>query len=197
MITHTSLITDDIIAPELVAGQSIIVYQTDTGRQLLRVDAAPVARAGQNFSLAPDGLSLAVIRNNAVEIYPLPPLSGKDREAVQRAAATAPQLTGSPSGRFSPEAIGDAAAPSSPPSTPSRPNVPIYNTAPAPAPWPPPASSSSKSQSPSQPAKAEDPPAPQQSEQNSAGAEEQTRRKPPTLYNESGEHPGTNSQQPK
>jgi len=95
MLTHTSLVTDETISPELVVGQSIIVYQTETGRQILRVDATPVARAGQNFALAPDGLSLAVIRTDALEIYSLPPLTGKEREAVKLAEASAPRLEGS------------------------------------------------------------------------------------------------------
>src|SRR6185437_10840438 len=53
-----------------LTGQSVIVYQMESGKQLLHVDCSPVVRAGQNFALSPDGMSLAVVRENAVEIFP-------------------------------------------------------------------------------------------------------------------------------
>lgn len=97
VITRSSLVDSDALAPELFDGQSVTVYQTDSGRQLLRVDAAPIARAGQNFTLSPDGLSLAVIRNGAVDLFRLPPLTPKEREAVQLAVSSAPQVDADPS----------------------------------------------------------------------------------------------------
>jgi hypothetical protein len=96
VLTRTSLIDSDSVSPDLFEGQVVVVYQTDSGRQLLRIDTAPISRAGQNFALAPDGLSLAVVRNEAVEIYNLPPLTSKEREAVQMAEASAPQIDGDP-----------------------------------------------------------------------------------------------------
>ena len=47
-------------ASDEVGAQSVVVYQTDTGKQLLHVECSPVERAGQNFTLSPDGLSLAL-----------------------------------------------------------------------------------------------------------------------------------------
>jgi len=73
------------------------------GKQLLKVVTSPIQRAGQNFTLSPDGLSLAVIHDNAaakgnlvthqtsIEIYKLPPLSAKDAAQIKVEAAMAPE----------------------------------------------------------------------------------------------------------
>lgn len=74
-----------------LTGQSVVVYQMESGKQLLHVDCSPVVRAGQNFALSPDGMSLAVVRENAVEIFPLPPLSKKDQADVQEARTLIPK----------------------------------------------------------------------------------------------------------
>jgi hypothetical protein len=118
VLTRTSLIDSDSVSPDLFAGQVVVVYQTDSGRQLLRIDTAPISRAGQNFALAPDGLSLAVVRNEAVEIYNLPPLTSKERQAVQMAEASAPQIDGDPA-LLLPSGGGSNTAPSSSDATPS------------------------------------------------------------------------------
>jgi len=112
LLTHSSVVqTSDILMPELVAGQTIVVYQTDSGRQILRVDAAPVSRAGQNFALAPDGMTLAVIRTDAVEVYALPTLTPRERDAVKLAESSAPQEDNTPPGLFdSPIPRSDAAS---------------------------------------------------------------------------------------
>ena len=38
-------------------------------------DASPVLTAGQNVALSPDGKRFAIVRNGAVEVYDLPPVS--------------------------------------------------------------------------------------------------------------------------
>ena len=88
-----------------LTGQEVRVIQTYNGRQLLRVPTSPIQRVGQNFALSPDGLSLAVIHDNAavhgeetlhdtaVEIYDLPQLSQKDRKEIDAEAALAPPHT--------------------------------------------------------------------------------------------------------
>jgi len=96
VLTHASMVETEAVSPEIFDGQAITVYQTDSGRQLLRVEATPVARAGQNFSLSPDGLRLAVIRDGALEVYNLPQLTSAERKAVQMAEAAAPQIDGDP-----------------------------------------------------------------------------------------------------
>lgn len=79
------------IAAASLTGQSVVVYQTESGKQILRVDCSPIARAGQNFALSPDGMHLAVIRGGAIEIYGLPPLSTKDLADVKEARAMVPE----------------------------------------------------------------------------------------------------------
>ncbi len=83
----------DLPMPELFGPQSIVVYQIDSGKQLLHVEALPMQRAGQNFTLSPDGLSLAVVHTDEIDIYSLPPLTPKDQAAVKEAQAMAPPET--------------------------------------------------------------------------------------------------------
>jgi len=191
VLTHSSVVqTGDLLMPELVAGQSIAVYQTDSGRQILRVDAAPVVRAGQNFALAPDGMTLAVVQGSTVELHSLPSLSANEREAVKLAEASAPQDDGAPmqlgetpSESTSPSAPSVAAAPS--PAATST-NSPAASEAA-------PASSSSTASSPEEKQDkqtVENKPAADTPDEPPADA----RRKPPTLYNEPGETPGGSQQ---
>lgn len=74
-----------------LTGQNVVVYQMESGKQILHVDCSPVARAGQNFALSPDGMGLAVVRENALEVFPLPPLSKKDQADVKEARALIPK----------------------------------------------------------------------------------------------------------
>jgi hypothetical protein len=74
----------------MLATQEIRVYQTHSGQQLLRVEASPVQRSGDNFDLSPEGLHLAVIRGNAVEVHTLPALTEADRAAIRKAKAVQP-----------------------------------------------------------------------------------------------------------
>lgn len=191
MLTHTSLITDETISQELVAGQNIVVYQTDTGSQLLRVNATPVARAGQNYTLSPSGTGLAVIRTDAIEIYALPELSGKDREALQKAEAAAPQLgvrtrtnpmPSSPAPVSSGSADDRTEAQSSP--------QPAQSDGTARAPE----TSVTQPATESRPAEPATQPAPAS---QAAEGDEQAPRKPPTLYNEPGEHPPAQPDRPR
>jgi hypothetical protein len=90
IMLRTSAIADQPISSDEVSAQAVVVYQTNTGKQLLRADCSPVARAGQNFSLSPNGLSLAVVHADAIEVYTLPPLTDKDAAAVKLAQTSAP-----------------------------------------------------------------------------------------------------------
>ncbi len=94
----TAAVAGDTIAynPSLFGAQVVTVFQTDSGKQILRLECTPVLPAGQNFDLSPDGTDLAVIREAAVEIHHLPPLSAKDRAGIAKAAALAPELTDGP-----------------------------------------------------------------------------------------------------
>ena len=100
LITRGSIPDMDLPLPEFFGPQSIVVYQIDSGKQLLRVESLPVQRAGQNFSLSPDGLSFAVLHTGEIDIYSLPPLTPKDQAAVKEAQAMAPPETDAPVGPF-------------------------------------------------------------------------------------------------
>ena len=81
----------DNIVPEELNAQEITVMQHHDGRLLLKVQASPIQRAGQNFDLAPDGLAMAVLRAGNIEVYRLGPLSAQDQRAVESAAKNAPE----------------------------------------------------------------------------------------------------------
>jgi hypothetical protein len=90
ILLRNSVIPDQPISADEVSAQAVVVYQTGTGKQLLRADCSPVERAGQNFALSPNGLALAVVHADAVEIYTLPPLTPKDEDAIKLAQALTP-----------------------------------------------------------------------------------------------------------
>jgi hypothetical protein len=58
--------------------QEVRVYQTQTGDLLLKVSCSPVIRTSENFDLSEDGMQLAVIRKEALEVYRLPELTAAD-----------------------------------------------------------------------------------------------------------------------
>ena len=96
ILLRGSAIPDQPVSSDEVGAQSIVVYQTETGKQLLHAECSPVERAGQNFTLSPDGLSLALVHADAIEIYRLPPLSEKDQTSVKLAENSAPAETDLP-----------------------------------------------------------------------------------------------------
>ena len=53
------------------AGQTILVYSAQTGKNLLRVTTLPIYAAGGNFALSPKGNHLAVLQNGVIQIYPI------------------------------------------------------------------------------------------------------------------------------
>ncbi len=98
-VTTAAVIGDpatSAIASGQYSSQIVTVFQTDSGRQVLRQECTPVFPSGQNFDLSPDGADLAIIRDSAVEIHHLPPLSSRDRAGVAKAAALAPEPSEGP-----------------------------------------------------------------------------------------------------
>jgi hypothetical protein len=87
---------DQLLSADEMSNQAIVVYQTSSGKQVLRVECSPVERAGQNFALSPNGLGLAVIHAEAIEIYSLPPLTPKEAADVQLAENSAPEENDAP-----------------------------------------------------------------------------------------------------
>ena len=85
MISASATNLENLI-PDEIQGQEITVFQSYDGRQLQKLNASPVQRAGQNFDLAPSGLALAVIQNGNIAVYKLPPLTGKDQAALKARA---------------------------------------------------------------------------------------------------------------
>jgi hypothetical protein len=77
--------------PSQIIEQEVRVLQSYDGRQLLKVDCSPVQASGQNFAIAPDGMSLAVMQD-AIVVYALPPLSEADRKAVAAAQELTPKV---------------------------------------------------------------------------------------------------------
>ncbi|HEY5330258.1 MAG TPA: hypothetical protein VIJ79_10270 [Acidobacteriaceae bacterium] len=77
---------------DLTTTQEISIYQVESGDLLLKLPCSPVSRTGQNFDLAPDGLSAMVVRNGAIEIYNLPPLSKQDKKQLAAVQQLEPQI---------------------------------------------------------------------------------------------------------
>jgi hypothetical protein len=96
VLIHSSAIPDQPLAQDELSGQSVVVYQAGSGKQLLHAECSPVARAGQNFALSPKGLGLALVHADAIEIYNLPPLTSKDEQDVKLAEASAPEESNVP-----------------------------------------------------------------------------------------------------
>lgn len=60
-----------------IANQMVGVFDTQTGQLRLVKNATPILSAGQNYALSPDGLRFAVLRQGAIEVYVLPPVSSE------------------------------------------------------------------------------------------------------------------------
>lgn len=183
-------------------GQTVTIYQTDSGRQVFSINCTPVSRSGENFALAPDGMELAVIRDSVVELYRLPDLTPRDRAGLQKAQSLAPPVGEEQVRIYLPLnltsarlAALNAAKSSAPPSTgiSLQPAAPIASSPVAPNSEPPvadpgPASpgtaGSISSGAPRSRAPAAETSAPHPgADANTSGDPVTPRRKPPTLYN--------------
>ena len=70
------------IPPEPGLAQEVKIYQTESGDLLLKLICTPTFRTGQNFDLASDGLSVVIVRDGAIELYRLPPISPRDAKEL-------------------------------------------------------------------------------------------------------------------
>jgi hypothetical protein len=95
LVSDTALNTEEL-APSEILSQDITVFQSFSGQQLLKVQANPIERTGQNFDLAPSGLQFAVLRGPNLEIYHLPPPSPADQKSLQVAQASQPAASEAP-----------------------------------------------------------------------------------------------------
>ena len=91
-VPNTDLNPDDLNL-SVANSQIVTVFQNNSGKELLRLDCSPIQQTAENVSLAPDGMTLALVRYGAVEVYRLPPLTPQDKTAIQLAEASAPERT--------------------------------------------------------------------------------------------------------
>jgi hypothetical protein len=96
VLVNTSTVLDDAVSSDQQTSQAIIVYQTSSGRQILRAECSPIERAGQNFDLSPNGLGLAIIHAEAIEVYSLPPPTTKEAADINLAEKSAPEENDAP-----------------------------------------------------------------------------------------------------
>lgn len=88
-LSHSVTALDPINDEDIEAAR-VQVIDVLTGKVQLAVQAKPVVSAGQNFALSPDGLKFAILRDDAVELYDLPPPAAPPPSAVTAAAASKP-----------------------------------------------------------------------------------------------------------
>jgi hypothetical protein len=70
--------------------QEVRVYQNASGDLLLRVECTPAFKTAENFDLSGDGMLAAVVRNGAIAVYKLPPLTKRDKDDMAEVGAFAP-----------------------------------------------------------------------------------------------------------
>jgi hypothetical protein len=187
IISHAQ---SDILIPELIGGQSVLVYQTDSGKQILHVDPLPVQRAGQNFALSPNGMDLAIVHGDAIEVYHLPPLTTKEEEAVKQAHVSEPTATDAPI-RFTTSTTNTSPLTES---APENPTPPTPTPTPGPQPQAPSAAAQTNTPAPAPQNTSLNPPAATSNPAPATAADadhDQTQppRKPPTLYNSPSDPP--------
>lgn len=74
----------DPVDESSIRDQTVGVFDTETGRLRLVKNASPILSAGQNYALSPDGLRFAILRDGAIEVFNLPPVSAPASTAPSR-----------------------------------------------------------------------------------------------------------------
>jgi hypothetical protein len=77
-----------------VQAQRVDVLDAETGRLELTQYASPALSAGQNYALSPQGDRFAVLKDNAIEIYNLPPPEPQSAGSRPPLVTAAPVLAG-------------------------------------------------------------------------------------------------------
>jgi hypothetical protein len=65
----------DPVDQDSILKQMVGVFDTASGKLLLVKNATPILSAGQNYALSPDGTRFVILRDGALEVYNLPPVS--------------------------------------------------------------------------------------------------------------------------
>jgi hypothetical protein len=189
------------ISPGQISGETVDVYQTASGNQLLHLDCNPVEPGSQNFAISPDGMTFAIRNNGAIDFYVMPELTKKEQAAIQLAMSSAPEEIEVPvrlnSGHTAPADSSQAETTSPMPPPQTTPNQAPQPPDQQPIPQPPTAQASTD-----QPAGPQSVSSQSANSQPTSAADDpptETHRKPPTLYNAPGEQPpdGRNTSQPK
>jgi len=186
ILTTTPLADTTPLSPETLSSQTVVVYQAGSGRQILKVECSPIEPAGQNLALSPDGLSLGIIHDGAIEIYNLPALTAKEQADLKRDQSSSPKPAELPV-RF---AASGAAQPTSG-EVKDEPAAQPATAAATPAP-----STAQPATTPA-PATQTQPPAaqPATAAENASGDQQPEHRKPPTLYTLPTDPPHNQSQE--
>jgi VWFA-related protein len=96
--------------------QDIQIFETATGTPLLSVKSAPAVMSGQNFSLSPDGLHLAVLQGSGLELFDLAPASQEEQTKFSALKTDVPGL-------YTLASANDAAAQDTPPKATEEPDA--------------------------------------------------------------------------
>jgi hypothetical protein len=184
LIIDSTLLGAHDISTSQIRQQTIDVYQTANGNQLLHLDCSPVEPASQNFAISPDGMTLALRNNGAIAFYDMPPLTEKEQAAVKLAQSSAPEEIDAPVRINQGHTASSSEAAAPPPE--SAPQLPTIQAAQAPPTQPTPAQETATSPS-AEPASSQSPSSQPTSEAGDPPAEQH--RKPPTLYNAPGDPP--------
>jgi hypothetical protein len=63
-----------------IKGQLVEVYDSATGKLLLKAQANPVLDAGGNIAFSPSGRRVAILNAGAIQVYEVPTTSPTSRE---------------------------------------------------------------------------------------------------------------------
>jgi len=171
-LVDANIFDNETLLPDDLTAQEITVFQGHDGRQLLKVQAQPIQRAGQNFDLSPSGLQFAVLRGENIEVYKLPPLTEKDKKALELARSMAPEPYDGPIRLGAvPVKVEERAAAAEPQAATQTSNAPVPHPVSAPAALP---SGEAVPESAAAPAPA--------AQAEGANGDQQGPRKPPSLY---------------
>ena len=108
LMVSGSYVDLDNLLPEELAAQELTILQNHDGRVLLKTQASPIQRAGQNFDLSPDGLSFATVQSTQtthsdettqhtrIVVYHLPGLTSADEKQLKLAADSIPEKSEAP-----------------------------------------------------------------------------------------------------
>ena len=72
--------------------QNVQIFDTASGNPIQSLTASPVVVSAQNFSLSPDGMQFAILRDSQIELYELPRISEEEQARFSALKADTPGL---------------------------------------------------------------------------------------------------------